>query len=243
MAGAAGAGLTLWTSCHLRAAGANDDIRLATIGFNGRGGDHINEFGKVAGARYVALCDCDQKVLDRGVARFEKNNQKVAGYTDIRKLLDNKDIDAITIATPNHWHSLATIWGCQAGKDVYVEKPISHNVFEGRKCVEAAAKYKRVVQAGTQSRSDLGYHAAWDYIRQGKLGKILYARGFCYKPRPSIGKSVGPQTVPLRLALVLANRQRRHRQPGHPPDGPVPLGAGRRRLGAARLRFWRAIRR
>jgi predicted dehydrogenase len=199
MAGTAGAGLTMWMSSNLRAAGANDDIRIGVIGFNGRGGDHIKTFRAIPGVRVVALCDADQKVLDRGAALFEKDGEKVETYIDMRKLLENKNIDAITTATPNHWHSLVTVWGCQAGKDVYVEKPVSHNIFEGRKCVEAAKKYNRVVQAGTQRRSDLGYHKAWDYIQKGNLGKILYVRGFCYKPRGSIGKTTGPQPIPATV--------------------------------------------
>ena len=105
------------------------------------------------GVRLAGLCDVDRKVLERRSKSFKDRNTPVEGYIDIRELLENKNIDAISIATTNHWHSLATIWACQAGKDVYVEKPCSHNVFEGRKCVEAARKYKRIVQHGTQSRS------------------------------------------------------------------------------------------
>jgi len=119
--------------------GANDDIRMAVIGINGRGGAHINAYRSMKGVRLTALCDVSQKAFERrakGLGKIEK-------YVDVRKMLDNKDIDAVSIATPNHWHSLMTIWACQAGKDVYVEKPCSHNVFEGRKCVEAARKYNR----------------------------------------------------------------------------------------------------
>jgi len=199
LAGAAGTGLTLWTTAHLRAAGANDDIRVGVVGFNGRGGDHIKGFRSVPGVRVVAICDADQRVVDRGVKIFEKDNQKVETYIDMRKMFENKNIDAVTTATPNHWHSLFTVWACQAGKDVYVEKPVSHNIWEGRKCVEAAKKYNRVVQVGTQRRSDLGYHEAWAYLQKGNLGKILYARGFCYKPRGSIGKTAGPQPIPASV--------------------------------------------
>ena len=114
---------------------------------------------------------------------------------DIRRVLDDKSIDAISIATPNHWHALATIWACQAGKDVYVEKPVSHNVTEGRRMVEAARKYDRIVQTGTQCRSHQGIQDAIAFLRSGKLGQIYMAKGLCYKPRGSIG---------------------------HKPDGPVP---------------------
>lgn len=117
----------------------------------------------------------------------------------MRRLIESKNIDAVSIATPNHWHSLAAIWAIQAGKDVYVEKPVSHNVWEGRKLVEAARKYKKIVQTGTQSRSSFAIREAVEWVRKGNLGKILVARGLCYKPRRSIGKVSGPQPVPEGL--------------------------------------------
>lgn len=179
-----------------RAAGANDDIRVAQIGFRSQGGGHISTLSKMKGVRVVALCDVDKNVLEKKKQDLGGN---VAAYTDIRQLLDNKEVDAVSIATPNHWHALATVWACQAGKDVYVEKPTSHNVFEGRKMVEAARKYKRVVQSGTQCRSSVGLQQAVDYVRSGKLGKIVLARGFCYKGRKSIGLVDGPQAVPNNI--------------------------------------------
>ena len=120
----------------------------------------------------------------------------MVAYTDYRKVLDDKEVDAVVIATPNHWHSLMAIWACQAGKDVFVEKPISHNVWEGRKLVEAARKYNRIVQAGIQSRSDEAFPEVIDYLKQGNLGKIIAAYGLCYKPRESIGKVGGPHPIP-----------------------------------------------
>jgi predicted dehydrogenase len=120
----------------------------------------------------------------------------VKTYIDYRKLLEDKDVDAVVIATPNHWHSLMGIWACQAGKDVYVEKPISHNVWEGRKLVEAALKYNRIVQAGIQSRSDTALPEIIDYLQQGNLGKLIAVYGLCYKRRESIGKVGGPQPIP-----------------------------------------------
>jgi len=195
----AGAGLAFPISTWAQAKGANEDIRVAVVGFNGRGQDHISEFRKIKGVRVAALCDCDQAVLDRGAKLFADQKQKVELYRDIRKLLENKDIDAISIATPNHWHSLAGIWGCQAGKDVYVEKPVSHSPWEGRKLVEAARKYNRIVQTGTQSRSDHGLREAIQWIRDGNIGKIQVARGLCYKRRPSIGKVKGPQPIPATV--------------------------------------------
>jgi predicted dehydrogenase len=176
-----------------RAAGANSDIRVAQIGFRGQGAGHISTLTKMKGVRLVALCDVDRHVLD---GKAKQVGDDIQTYTDLRKLLENKEVDAVSIAVPNHWHALATVWACQAGKDVYVEKPASHNIFEGRKMVEAARKYRRVVQCGTQCRSSVGLQEAVHYVREGKLGKILIARGFCYKARKSIGLVEGPQQVP-----------------------------------------------
>ncbi len=186
-----------------RAEGANDDIRVGVIGFGGRGQSHIDAFTKMSGVRVVALCDVDSKILERGIKRLADKGCAVQGFTDVRKLLESKEIDAVSTATPNHWHSLVTIWACQAGKDVYVEKPVSHNVFEGRKCVEAARKYQRIVQAGTQSRSSEALRAALSWVREGNLGKIRVSRGLCYKRRPSIGKAEGPQPIPPEIDYEL----------------------------------------
>jgi len=177
---AAGVGLTL-AGPFSRVRGANDDIRVAVVGINGRGGSHIGAFGKMDGVRLAALCDVDRKVLEKDAKALADKNKKVDTYIDIRKLLENKDIDAISIATTNHWHSLATIWACQAGKDVYVEKPCSHNVFEGRKCVEAAAKYKRIVQHGTQSRASGSWAKQVAAIASGKYGKLLVSKAWASK--------------------------------------------------------------
>jgi predicted dehydrogenase len=178
---AAGLGMTL-AGPMSRVRGANDEVRVAVVGINGRGGSHIKELEEMDGVRVVALCDVDQNVLGNGAKAFEKKyNHKVDTYVDIRKLLEDKNIDAISIATPNHWHSLATIWACQAGKDVYVEKPCSHNAFEGRKCVEAARKYQRIVQHGTQSRSSGGWARQVAAIASGKYGKLLVSKGAASK--------------------------------------------------------------
>jgi predicted dehydrogenase len=125
-----------------------------------------------------------------------KPKQKVQGFVDLRRVMDSKEIDVVSTATPNHWHSLITVWGCQAGKDVYVEKPVSHNVWEGRKAVEAARKYNRIVQTGTQSRSNMALKEAYEWVRANNLGKIKVARGLCYKRRGSIGKVEGELKVP-----------------------------------------------
>jgi predicted dehydrogenase len=179
-----------------RATGANGDIRFAVVGFGGRGMDHIGELRKVNGARIVALCDVDQTILDRQVKKYRDLGEQIESYTDVRKLLENKDIDVVSFATPNHWHSLGAIWAMQAGKDVYVEKPVSHNVWEGRRVVEVSRQLNRIVQAGTQSRSSRGILEGIQWVREGHIGKILRARGLCYKPRPSIGKVDGPQPIP-----------------------------------------------
>lgn len=176
--------------------GANGDIRVAVVGFNGRGESHIGGFRDLKGVRVVALCDVDSTVLARAVKKFQDRGEPIEGFQDIRKLLERKDVDVISIATPNHWHALATIWAVQAGKDVYVEKPVSHNIWEGRKMVEAARKYDRMVQTGSQCRSSQGLIEAIAWLREGHLGKIIRARGLCYKRRASIGKVDGPQKVP-----------------------------------------------
>jgi predicted dehydrogenase len=179
---AAGAAMAL-IGPHSRVRGANDEIRFATVGVGGQGSYHTRIFSEKPGVRYVAVCDADKNHIGSRVKQFADKGVKVTGYTDVRELLDRKDIDVITSATPNHWHALVTIWACQAGKDVYIEKPVSHNIWEGRKMVEAARKYNRIVQTGTQKRSDLGLMEAYKYIKQGNLGAIKWSRGFCYKKR------------------------------------------------------------
>ena len=194
---AAGA-LALPTYSWGRVLGANDAIRVGIVGFGGRGKDHIEGMRslEIKNVRIVALCDVDQKVLAAGCESFSKQNERVASFGDIRKLLEQDDIDAITIATPNHWHALAALWAVQAGKDVYVEKPVCHEVWEGNQLVKAARKYKRIVQAGTQSRSSFAIKQAVEWVRAGNLGRIVLARGLCYKPRTSIGKVDAPQQPP-----------------------------------------------
>ncbi len=181
---------------YSRVRGANNDIRLAVVGIGGQGANHINWFRKIPGVRVVAVCDADKNFLEREQKKFNERKEKVDTYVDCRKLLEDRNIDVVTTATPNHWHALVTVWACQAGKDVYVEKPVCHNIWEGRQMVEAARKYQRIVQSGTQRRSDTGLRAAIDYIAQGHLGKVRLVRGFVYGRRDSIGKVAGPQPVP-----------------------------------------------
>jgi predicted dehydrogenase len=195
--------------------GANDDIRIAIVGFNGHGyGKHMAAYLKIPGVRIVALCDPDRKVLAKGVKRLADVHPQARTFTDIRKLLDEADIDAISGATPNHWHALSTVWACQAGKHVCVEKPVSHNIWEGRKMVEAAAKYKRLVQADLDLRSSTGRQQAVDYLQGGELGRILMVHSWVYKHRTSIGKVRGAETPPDSVDYDLWC--------GPAPKGPLP---------------------
>lgn len=178
-------------------AGANDRIRVGVIGINGRGGAHINGFGALENVEIAALCDADENVLNRRVREVERKTDKAPKtYTDMRKLFEDKDIDVVGIATPNHWHALATIWACQAGKDVYVEKPGSHNIYEGQKAAEAAKKYNRIVQIGSQSRSSEALREAMQKLRDGAIGEVYMAKGLCYKWRNTIGTAKGNQPIP-----------------------------------------------
>lgn len=176
--------LSPWT----RPIGANEDIRIAIVGCNSHGAyAHLRNYLKMPGVRVVALCDPDRSVLRRESEFLSKANINVDTFTDIRKLLERKDIDAISGATPNHWHALSSVWACQAGKHVCVEKPISHNIWEGRKIVEAAAKYNRLVQADLDKRSNEANDQAIEYIQKGKLGKVKLIHAWVYKRRKSIG--------------------------------------------------------
>ena len=177
-----------------RALGANDRINVAIVSARGRGRYLIDTCARLPQARIAAVCDVDQAQVERA-SKLAESLQGAAPepYADIRRLLENRSIDAVAIATCNHWHALATIWACQAGKDVYVEKPASHNLFEGRKMMEAARKYNRMVQAGMQSRTTAHKIEAIRLLREGIVGKLYMAKGICYKRRPSIGKAAdGP---------------------------------------------------
>lgn len=177
-----------------------DKLRVAVVGVRGRGSAHVGGFldkDNQKGTVITTVCDCDTGVIAGAMNTIEKAQGKAPKFEqDIRKVVTDKDVDIISIATPNHWHSLMAIWAMQNGKDVYVEKPVSHNVLEGRRCVEAARKYNRICQTGTQSRSGKGLRDAMAFMHEGKLGKIKLAHGLCYKPRGSIGKVSGPQPIP-----------------------------------------------
>ncbi len=192
-----------------RVLGANDAIRLAVVGIGssvkigGKGKQDIRDFRKIPGVRIVALCDVDRAHLDPQMEQFKKWNEKVEAYTDVRRLLENREIDAVTITTPNHWHALVAVWACQAGKDVFVQKPASHNIFEGRKMVEAARKHGRIMQCTSGSRSRSGIKEALEFARQGNMGRIRYIHGVNFKPRTSIGKVAEPSTVASTLVYFL----------------------------------------
>jgi predicted dehydrogenase len=183
--------------------GANDTIRIAIAGIHGQGAYHLKSFAPMKGVDVTCLVDPDSRLFDSRVSKVEElggNTPKCV--RDIREVLDDKEIDAISIATPNHWHSLMAIWACQAGKHVYVEKPCSHNVSEGRKLVEAAAKYNQLVQHGTQQRSNPRRAAMIAAIHSGQYGKLLVAKGYCCKPRWSIGFKE-PKSPPAELDFNL----------------------------------------
>ena len=185
--GTAGAGVLVVPGRSGRAA-PSERVRIAVIGLRNRGTDLTRMFAANPHAEVVAVCDVDDAMFAKPVKAVEK----IAGNAprvekDFRRLLDDKSIDAVTIATPDHWHALLTVLACQAGKDVYVEKPASHNVVEGRRMVEAARKYDRVVQLGTQQRSTPHVQEAIEHVRSGALGKVSMARAWCHQKRVNIG--------------------------------------------------------
>jgi predicted dehydrogenase len=195
----AAVGLTIPTIIPAHAFGANDRVRAAVLGVNGRGGNHIEGMQGLENVEVACLCDPDSEVLAKRAGEFEaKYGKKVKAEKDLRRVFDDKDIDVVTIAMPNHWHALATIWACQAGKDVYVEKPGSHNIFEGRKMVEAARKYKRIVQHGVQLRSSVAIQEAIQHLRNGLIGNVYMARGLVFRWRPDIGDK-GTEPVPANV--------------------------------------------
>ena len=200
-----------------RARGANGDIRVAVVGLRTRGSQLVDIFLRLPDVRIVALCDCDTQFFDRELKKFADAKTKPRTVVDFRRLLDAKDVDAVVIASPDHWHALMTVWACQAGKDVYVEKPISNNIWEGRQMVAAAGKYNRIVQTGTQNRSDIGLAAARKFVQAGKLGKIRLARAFSFPRRKPIGKVDGPQKPPATCDYNLYR-------------GPAPLTPLRRKV-------------
>jgi predicted dehydrogenase len=192
-----------------RVIGANDRVVTASIGIRGQGNSLKRGFARLKNVEIKTLCDIDGNLFPErsNDARLADVPTFKPGYAqDLRRVLDDKDIDAVVIATPNHWHALATIWALQAGKHVYVEKPSSHTVWEGRKMVEATARYNRIVQVGTMNRSRPAVREAIKFIHEGGLGKVYMARGLCFKPRPAIGKYPdGPMAPGDKYALTLTS--------------------------------------
>jgi predicted dehydrogenase len=192
--GAAGltiGGMGLSAKSYASIMGANDRINIAVAGINGRGTAHINAWCSLKNnhnVRLKTLCDTDEKLFpSRSKTVTDKTGEKPLTEWDLRKVLDDKELDAVSLAIPNHWHALATIWACQAGKHVYVEKPAMHNIWEGRKMIEAARKYDRRVQVGFQNRSIPEVMKAMKFLHDGGIGKVYMARGICIKPRDSFG--------------------------------------------------------
>ena len=191
-----------------RSPGPNDTVRVAVIGLGsttavggvgGRGHQLVPRVREVPGARIVALCDVDQTHLDREAQPFKDRGEEVTAHRDLRRVFDDKTIDAVIIALPNHWHALATVWACQAGKDVYVEKPFSYNLWEGQQMVAAARKYGRMVQVGTQNRSSTLLRQAFDYLRSGQAGPIRYVHALVYRARDGIGTVNAPTPAPASV--------------------------------------------
>ena len=192
---AAAATTSLGCRASVGAPSPNEALRVAVVGLRSRGNDHLNQFAELPGVEVAALCDVDRNVLEAAKAKAVELGADPMTIVDYRDLLARDDIDAVSIATPNHWHALQAVWACQAGKDVYLEKPVSHNVWEGRQIVHAAKKYDRIVQTGTQIRSSPSIQDALAWVNEGHLGEIQLARGLCYKPRQSIGRVEGAQEV------------------------------------------------
>jgi predicted dehydrogenase len=208
---------TAAVAASTRLRGAGDKVNVAVVGLGGRGQAHMSTYAKLPGARIVAVCDVNQEALERGQAKVKRDTgEEPKAYKDMRQVFDDKSVQAVSMPLPNHWHALSTIWACQAGKDVYIEKPACHNPYEGLKMVEAARKYNRMVQVGSQSRSMTHKIKAMELLHQGVIGKVYLAKGLCYKWRPSIG---------------------------HKPDGPVPAGLDWDKfLGPAPMRPYNELR-
>jgi predicted dehydrogenase len=179
-----------------RVLGANDRIRVAVCGVRGRGWDHVRGYKTIPGVEVAYFCDADENVLNKRLADAEALGMaKPQTYVDFRKLMEDKNVDAVSIATPNHWHSLMGIWAAQAGKDIYCEKPCSHNWWEGRQLVRAVEKYKVICEHGSQCRSSVAIREAMDQMQAGLIGNVYMARGLCYKWRDTIGRAA-PESVP-----------------------------------------------
>ena len=193
---AAGAAVQMPLSTWAQVSGANDQIRVGVAGVNGMGWGHVERLHASEDARVVAICDPDRGLLARRRDELEGDKAKLRTFVDIRAMLDDAEIDAVVVATPDHWHALAGVWAMQAGKDVYIEKPLTYCIWEGRRLVAAARKYGRIAQTGSQHRSCPATHKARDYVQSGRLGEIQWAYAQVFNRRPSIGKADGPLEIP-----------------------------------------------
>jgi predicted dehydrogenase len=179
---------------------ANERLNVAVIGVNGQGRGHVSGYAGRNNCVVTHICDADSAVVGPAMQSAERAQGRRPTYVqDLRRIMDDRNIHVVSIATPNHWHALAAIWAMQAGKDVYVEKPVSHNISEGRRMVEVARRTGRLCQTGTQIRSAPGIREAIQFLRDGRLGRVRVARGLCYKRRDSIGRTTGEQQVPASV--------------------------------------------
>lgn len=188
--------------------GANDRVNVAQIGIRGMGQSHIQAYNQLENVEVVALCDVDENLFASRIKKHftDKNLKAPKTYIDMREMFENKDIDAVSITTPNHWHTLAAIWAIQAGKHVSVEKPCCHNIYEGQKLVEAAKKYDVIVQDGAEQRSNPCAISMADYLQSGKMGEVFLAKGLCYKWRDSIGiYPDGPMKAGEKFAFTVGS--------------------------------------
>jgi predicted dehydrogenase len=198
----------------------NERLSVAVIGVRGQGNSHLVAYSTRKDTLVTYVCDADREVGERRAAETgERQQSHTPKYVqDLREVFDDPAVDCVSTATPNHWHALVSIWAMQNGKDVYVEKPVSHNVSEGRRMVETARKYQRICQTGTQCRSMAGTIQAIEYVKAGKIGQVKVARGLCYKSRDSIGPKGEypvPASVDYNLWLGPAPRQPSRRRQFH----------------------------
>ena len=243
----------LTAASAVRVWGANDKVNVGIVGLGGRGSSHLNTYTGLSEAQVVALCDVNQAARERAQATLSRKSlEKAREFEDMRQMFADPKVEAVSIATPNHWHALSAIWAMKAGKDVYGEKPACYNIYEGMRMIQVQRETKRIMQVGSQHRSWPFKIKAIAALQQGLIGKLYMSKALCYKLRPSIGHT--PDTphasrlelgsVPrpgadaalqreafrVLLALVLGYRQRRHRQPGRARNRYRALGAGRSRV-------------
>jgi len=199
----AGAAVRAPLSAWAQVPGANDAVRVGVAGVNGMGWGHVGRFHACEGARVVAICDPDRSLLERRREEFSKSRQKLQTFVDIRRMIDDGDLDVVVVATPDHWHALAGVWAMQAGKDVYIEKPLTYCIWEGRRLVAAARKYGRIAQTGSQHRSCPATKRIRDYVQGGKLGEIQWVYAQVFNRRESIQKATRRLEIPAHVEYDL----------------------------------------